>query len=327
MARRLVAAPAVVRGVASRVPVAGTPAAAPRPLDTLELLSWNIGYAGLGRESDFFVDGGRELRPSSRALVEKNAQAIAERLAQGAHDVVLLQEVARDGWLTRGVDVLDCVRDALPGYQLAFCPTIDLSHVPLVGKFAIGTATLARCGIANAFSRPLPSPRLLPGVVSQRFTVLETALCEADEHDTWVVFNVHLSAFDDGVLRRQQLVDVWQCLRDEFDRGSRVVAAGDWNFRLAATSFPYSTEEKNTFWVRDLPADLTPPGWRWAIDPATPTNRTVEQPYRADVNFTSVIDGFVLSPNVDVVAVETIDLGFENSDHNPVRLSIRKRDA
>ena len=29
-----------------------------QPGETITVLSWNIGYAGLGRESDFFMDGG-----------------------------------------------------------------------------------------------------------------------------------------------------------------------------------------------------------------------------------------------------------------------------
>lgn len=34
-----------------------------------------------------------------------------------------------------------------------------------------------------------------------------------------------------------------------------------------------------------------------------------------------VIDGFIISPNVELLDVETLDLGFENSDHNPVIIS------
>ena len=33
-----------------------------------------------------------------------------------------------------------------------------------------------------------------------------------------------------------------------------------------------------------------------------------------------MIDGFILSPNVSLSAVETMDLGFHASDHNPVLL-------
>ena len=36
----------------------------------------------------------------------------------------------------------------------------------------------------------------------------------------------------------------------------------------------------------------------------------------------SVIDGVILSPNLTLESVETVDLGFECSDHNPVRLRV-----
>ena len=51
----------------------------------------------------------------------------------------------------------------------------------------------------------------------------------------------------------------------------------------------------------------------------------MNQPYDpADTANTQyyVIDGFFLSPNVRVDSVETVDLGFENSDHNPVLLRV-----
>jgi len=44
------------------------------------------------------------------------------------------------------------------------------------------------------------------------------------------------------------------------------------------------------------------------------------------VNYTSVIDSFLVSPNVEVAIVEARDLGFVNSDHNPVRVTVRKSD-
>ena len=32
-----------------------------------------------------------------------------------------------------------------------------------------------------------------------------------------------------------------------------------------------------------------------------------------------VLDGFIVSPNIEVLSVETQSLGFRYSDHNPVR--------
>ena len=39
------------------------------PAGDLTLLSWNIGYAGLGRQQDFFMDGGTKSKPGDRDVV------------------------------------------------------------------------------------------------------------------------------------------------------------------------------------------------------------------------------------------------------------------
>jgi endonuclease/exonuclease/phosphatase family metal-dependent hydrolase len=290
---------------------------------TLDLLTWNIGYAGLGRDADFVADGGRHLRTGSRSDVEANVAAIALRPPAENVDVVLLQELSRGSYATHGVDVLSRVQEALMGYQFAFAPLMRITRLPFVGNLEVGQGTFSRTGISRAVRHALPSEPQFLGVTLQRFNVLEARLSGSD----WVIFNVHLSAFDDGALRRRHLTEVVRLLEAEYLAGRSVVAGGDWNFRLVPTEFPYTTEEKKRAWVRDLPAELVPAGWHWAVDPDTPTNRTLDRPYSPGVNYRSVIDGFLVSPNVEVVGVETLDLDFANSDHNPVRTTLRSRDV
>ena len=67
---------------------------------------------------------------------------------------------------------------------------------------------------------------------------------------------------------------------------------------------------------------MMPEGWTLAYDVNVPTCRLLNQPYNPEDEATQhyVIDGCILSPNVELVSVETLDEGFENSDHNPVFL-------
>ena len=83
------------------LPVSGS-ARCPAVSDTLELLTWNIGYAGLGEEADFVADGGRHWRTGSRTTVERNLAAIVERLRAEEPDVLLLQELSRDSYSPTG---------------------------------------------------------------------------------------------------------------------------------------------------------------------------------------------------------------------------------
>jgi len=293
--------------------------------DTLRLTCWNIGYAGLGKESDFIADGGRHLRAPSRSHVERNLAAVVHRLRSEDADLLLIQELSRGNYLTYGLDVLDSVRQALQDYGMAFTPTVQVTGLPVVGNLQVGEATLSRFSLSKAVRHALPSRAPLPGITVQHFNTLEARLPIAGRSRQWVVFNVHLAAFDNGVLRRQQLEALLKLLEAEYAAGNHVVAGGDWNLLLASTNFPNTAEERTKFWVREFPADLALKGWPWAVDATKPTCRTVERPYRPGTNYTCVIDGFLVSPNVEVLGVETLALGFANSDHNPVRLRIRAR--
>ena len=44
---------------------------------TFEFISWNIGYVGLGEESDFFYDGGEDVF-TSKDLIQKNMDGVID---------------------------------------------------------------------------------------------------------------------------------------------------------------------------------------------------------------------------------------------------------
>jgi hypothetical protein len=95
---------------------------------------------------------------------------------------------------------------------------------------------------------------------------------------------------------------------------------GDWNqtpygIEPVLPSHQFDTENL-TYVEKDFPA----PGWIWAYDPLLPTNRRVALPYDKNISLTTIIDCFLLSPNIRMEHVETIDLDFQYSDHQPVIL-------
>lgn len=67
--------------------------------------------------------------------------------------------------------------------------------------------------------------------------------------------------------------------------------------------------------------DVLPDGFRFAVDDSLPTCRLLSAPYTEQSQM-YVIDGFIVSPNVQVKTVETIATDFENSDHQPVRMEV-----
>ncbi len=98
--------------------------------DTISLMTWNLGYGGLGAESDFTVDGGKNFLPPSRKIVNKNVAGIAAELAASAQDVVILQETARPSLLTRGADIVGAIAAALDGRDNAFSADFAARFLP-----------------------------------------------------------------------------------------------------------------------------------------------------------------------------------------------------
>ena len=73
-----------------------------------------------------------------------------------------------------------------------------------------------------------------------------------------------------------------------------------------------------------------PEGWKMAYDLNVPSCRLLNRPFNPDdAEHTQyyIIDGFIISPNVEFISVNTIDAGFEFSDHNPVQLKVRLAEA
>ena len=63
----------------------------------------------------------------------------------------------------------------------------------------------------------------------------------------------------------------------------------------------------------------------WIYDPTIPTNREVSTPYNPNTTYTTVIDFYLISPNVELVKVNGVPMGFEFSDHQPLYMKVKLR--
>lgn len=292
--------------------------------DTLSVLSWNIGYAGLGADADFVADGGKSLFPRSRQVVRRNLAAVCSLLKNYEVDVYLLQEIARNSKLTRSVDVLSGITGALNNYCWAFSPTISIRRFPFLGNLAIGNLFLSRVKPLSTMRVSLPrEKKRWFWIIQQYHNMVVAHFAKSGSSKEWIIFNVHLAAFDKGGhTRHKQLDFIKGYASREFERGNYVIIGGDWNHRLLHTSFPHRTDDKYLTWLQDLPSQFTLDGWKWGLDPTHPTVRTLHKSYSKGDNYTTIIDGFLVSPNVEIEKVETIDLEFRNTDHHPVFMRV-----
>ena len=298
----------------------------PVPAEGLSVLSWNIGYAGLGKEQDFFMDGGSSSRPGSAELVTRYLNGIRESLdAQGA-DLVLLQEVDTDASRTYGIDETTALIHGSGVHALNYsCPFVPIP-LPPMGKVHSGLFTTADYTVTGAERVALPCPFSWPlSAANLKRCLLVSRLPVEGSDRELVLVNLHLEAYDDGEGKIAQTKQLMGLLQEEYEKGNYVIAGGDFNQVFPGSLDVYPNNHPDLWTVGALEEASLPEGFRYAFDTAVPTCRLLNQPYvPADTENTQyyVIDGFIVSPNVTVEEVENLDLGFENSDHNPVRMTV-----
>lgn len=300
--------------------------------DLLGVLTFNTGYGALGRDEDFFMDGGKSVRPKNREEVTGNVNAILTALRNPVPgqkaDILLLQEVDVNSTRSWGINEADEYYHDLK-MNRAFAKNYSCAYVPYplppIGRVESGLCTLTDLNVTEAVRESLPVPFSWPVSVAnlKRCMLIERVPVE-DSNQELVIINVHLEAYDDGegkIAQTKQLMDV---ISMEYRKGNYVIVGGDFNqsFEDALGVWP---EQEGDLWRPGtlLNADL-PKGFRYLFDASVPTCRSLDKPYSGDRTTTQfyVIDGFIISDNLKVNHIETVDLNFQNSDHNPVFLQV-----
>jgi endonuclease/exonuclease/phosphatase family metal-dependent hydrolase len=294
-------------------------------------LSWNIGYGGLGQEMDFFYDGGHRVRPP-KPLAEAYFRGIAGELWENdSLDFMFLQEVDIHSKRSYGSNQFDTIASKLPAYVPALAINYNCRFIPVppadpMGKVLSGIAVLSKYHPASAsriaYEAVFPLPKRLV-FLKRCFLVMRFPLPGGRE---LVMVNLHNSTFDvNGELRMKELSQLGQFLESEYRDGHYVVAGGDWNMNPRGFVATNITTGDRVFEVRPSFDQAFLPGWSFVFDPSVPSNRNVDQPYSKGITGTTVIDFFVVSPNVDPLTVKTLNKGFRWTDHNPILMTFKLR--
>ena len=145
-----------------------------------------------------------------------------------------------------------------------------------------------------------------------------------------VIFNVHTSAYGgNDEIRTAQITMLMNDMKAEYENGNYVICGGDFNHDFTGDSTQRLNGGMDTLeygWAQPFPEELIPDGFSrctfYKDGVIAPTCRDCDIPYE-EGNFTIIVDGFIISDNVDCIEVENVVTGFEYSDHNPVVLKFR----
>ncbi len=290
------------------------------------VLSWNIGYAGLGKNMDFFYDGGKRVR-DTRDNTLNNFNAISAFVeGNDSIDFLLFQEVdieSKRSYKKNQVAVFDTLLEGSRGftginYQAGFVPVPFSSPM---GKVKSGIVTycdfipsdVRRYAYESYYAWPTRLFMLKRCFVASRFFL--------ENGKEFILVNTHNSAFDDGSHRAGEMKALTAFAEKEYKEGNYILMGGDWN-QSPSHFVPDYSEPFDTIDIAYIPEDFLP-RWQQIYPVDGPTNRRVLTAYDKSTTLTTTIDFFIASPNITLDTVRRIDLGFTHSDHQPVILTFR----
>lgn len=293
----------------------------------IDILNWNIGYAGLGSEMDFFYDGGANVR-ATRENTEKNLEAIAKLLSDNdSIPFLILQEVDIKSKRTYRINQQEYLTSEIDNYHTYHALNYSAKFVPLpitepMGKVQSGLLTATQYKPERVERFDYPGSYSWPTrvfMLDRCFLVVQYPLNSGKK---LLIINSHNSAFDDGSIKQQEMEYLSTFLTNQYELGNYVIVAADWNQNppgLGDRSFsPSAKYEGDAFTLTAIAEDFMPMGWKWVFDPYVPTNRDLTKPFSEERTFTTILDFILVSPNIEVGFVTTSDLKFANADHQPV---------
>ena len=289
-------------------------------------MTWNFGFTGLGANMDFFYDGGEKVR-DSKENVSKNLGSITRYVAQyDTVDFLLLQEVDLKSKRSYYTNHLEALGEVLPEHQafLGLNYVVDFVPIPVkepFGKIKSGLVTyskyLPRSSVRHSYHGNYKWP-MSTFMLKRCYLVNRYPLSDGRE---FLLINLHNSAYDDGSLRAAQLEQLSAFVEGEYNKGNYVFIGGDWN-QCPTDFIPRMEHVFDTVTLSYLPADFLK-GWEQVYSDTIPTNRRIMIPYDQSKTPTTLIDFYIVSPNIEIESVWTEDLSFENTDHNPVFITFR----
>lgn len=299
--------------------------------ETANIITYNLGYLSLDNTQDFFMDGGKSVRPKNATNVTKNLAAIKNFMENQKADIYLFQEVDIDSKRSYNINEYEKIKENFNG-SASFAYMFNSLYIPYpifdtVGHVESGLVTLnnlkvttsTRISLPNSYSWPMKS-------VMYKNCLLEQRIDIADSDKEIVIYNIHLDAYGNESGKSEQLDKLVSIMQEEYAKGNYVIAGGDFNQTFPGVNLDkYPIIDTDNFTPMQISQDYLPEGLKFAVDFEKPTARLLNEEYSGNYDNTQlyIIDGYIISSNIECQKVETIENNFSYSDHHPVKISIK----
>jgi len=277
------------------------------------------------------MDGGKYSRAFSLEAAKNNVSALSKAALALNPDFMLFQEVDTDSTRSYHINQAEMLKEDFSNYSSSFAVNYHSAYLfyPFLephGASNSGLLTLANHKITSATRISLPISESISKFLDLDRCYSKTYF-EAEGGKKLVIYNVHLSAYGGSEeIRTAQMTKLFNDMKNEYLNGNYCVAGGDFNhdFTGDSTKKLNGGMDVDFGWAQPFPDSLLPASIKKCVDYPSliPTCRNADIPYK-EGNFTLIVDGFLVSENVECVLVENQNSAFKYSDHNAVLLKFK----
>lgn len=304
-------------------------------------MTYNVGFGAYDQKYSFFMDTG-EMKDGtktqgkygtakSKSIVLKDTNGVIQTVKKENPDFMLFQEIDTNSTRSFHVNQVQRVENSLNDYGNVFANNFHSAFLfyPFNnphGAVQSGLFTLSKYNIQSAMRRKyyITSKFITKFTDLDRCFVVLTIPVKGGHK--LILINSHMSAYDKGgTSRKKQLKLLSSVMRSEYEKGNYVICGGDFNHALGRKYLHYfKSAQKVPSWVSVLTQKQLNNSKMKIVTAnnasKVPTCRGTDIPYKKNYTYTTVVDGFLVSPNVKASA-KNINTNFAYADHNPVKLT------
>ena len=320
--------------------------------------TYNIGFGAYNQDYTFFMDtgimsdgtvvSGEHATAVSKDIVLEDTNGAINTIKTFNPDFALFQEVDTESSRSYNVNQYQMIKNEFNTYTSTFAVNFHSAYLlyPFndpIGQIDSGIATMSKYSIESSSRKSFTiTDNMINKLFDLDWCFSVSYLPIKDSNKYLVLMNIHMSAYDEGgVIRAKQMEELNTFMLSEYNKGNYIVAGGDFNHDLLTNNPDYNYSIANIPF-NDNFTQLTPP-WlsvlfdnngkspindKFSVIAAdnSPTCRDADIKWIPGTTYVSVIDGFIVSDNVEVTHKENLQtrtsnkVGFAYSDHEPATM-------
>ena len=327
--------------------------------ETYKISTYNIGFGAYSQDFTFFLDTGYDeegketcgyySKAKSKDEVLFNINGSINTMKQLDLDFIILQEVDVKSTRSHKIDQNKMFIDEFKDYDSVFACNFDTAYLPypfydMHGKSLSGITTLSKYKIYESYRKEYSISEDLSKLfdLDRCFSISKVLV---NNGKTLYIVNSHMSAYDKGgIIKKKQVEEINNFLLKCKENGDYVIFGGDFNhdlltynpdFNYSNTNKPFANRLRNPDWIASyFDNNGNSPlinGFKVIASDNVPTCRNNDIIWDLEITYRCVVDGFIISDNIEVVNHYNVETkngnlginGFAFSDHQPAYLEFK----